>query len=112
MIWFRVFGILLSANALLLVLMVVANNDVRASGGRDLRPLLFVVALSVPLVFGLFHQRRWAAVLFSAPLALIGVWLVFGSGDVPFPFRLFNIAFALMLGIPAVVTAFRWKALR
>lgn len=112
-ILFRVFGVvgLLSAGVLLVA--IYANAEARKRGGPDLSPLLCPAIAEILIGVGLLFLRKWAAVLFAAPLAILGCWLFFGSlMHVQWPWALINIVFSLVLLFPTLVTVTMWKELR
>lgn len=111
--WFKVFGTLTLLSAAATAWIVFSNTEVRHQGGRDLSGLLPQVYVEAPLGFGLFFLRRWAALLFSAALLAIAVWLIVGSVQyVPWPWMLVYSSFEALLVAPALVTWRYWSELR
>jgi hypothetical protein len=62
--------------------------------------------------FGLLFLRKWAAIYFSLPLFLFGVWFFWTSiGQVPFPYNLLCMCEGISLMLPLIVTVRMWPEL-
>jgi|ERR1043165_2677177 hypothetical protein len=73
----------------------------------------WVAFLAVFIVgLGLIGLRKWAAIYFSAPLLVIGLWIFWTSVEaVPFPGNLVYMLYGVSLMLPAVVTVRLWPYL-
>jgi hypothetical protein len=111
--WFKVFGSLILLSAAATAWVVSSDTGVRHQGGRDLSSLLTQVYVETPLGFGLFFLRKWAALLFSAALLAVAVWLMVASVQhVPWPWTLVYSGLEALLVAPAIVTWRFWSELK
>lgn len=69
--------------------------------------------ISVLLGVAVFLLFRWLVVVFAIASSGFGIFYIISSMRVvPFPWELFNIAFALMMILPAFLTHRAWRSLR
>jgi hypothetical protein len=74
--------------------------------------MLFLLAVTLLVSFGLMFMRKWAALYFSLPLFMYGIDQAFSSIEaVSFPFNLLLMLHGLSLTLPLVVTIRIWKNL-
>jgi len=74
---------------------------------------MYVALFAVLIVgLGLVGLRKWAAIYFSAPLFMLGVWIALSAIEqVSFPWNLFWIGEGISLMLPALVTVWLWPQL-
>lgn len=110
--YFRLFGVL--------TLLVVAVADLAYLAASRLsdpssypsaRMMVIFIVLTV-LGIGLVCLRKWAALYFSIPLFIYGVWVAWTSiSTVPFPLNLFCMCDGISLMLPLIVTIRIWPQL-
>ena len=111
--YFRWFGVLtLLLDLVLFFFAVDALLTVRSSPGLSIRILVSWIAVSV-VGLGLLFLRKWAAIYFSLPLFLFGIWFFWTSvEDGPFPYNLLCMCEGISLMLPLVVTVRIWPELK
>ena len=110
--YFRSFGVLtLLLDLVLFFFAIDALSTVASSPGPSVRMLVsFIAATTVG--FGLLFLRKWAAVYFSVPLFLFGLWIFWTSiVQVLFPYNLLYMCEGLSLMLPLIVTVRIWPEL-
>lgn len=109
--YFKAFGVLTLLFDLLFFCFVL-----EAWSTVNPRPERFTILVSFTAVtvvgFGLLFLRKWAALYFSVPLFLFGIWFFWTSIEqVPFPYNLLFMCEGLSLMLPLVVTIRIWPEL-
>jgi hypothetical protein len=111
--YFRLFGVLtLLLNVVnLFIFAIDALLNAGSSPGSRVRMIVSFTAATV-IGFGLIFLRKWAAIYFSLPLFLWGIWFFWTSIEqVPFPYNLLCMCEGLSLMLPLVVTIRMWPEL-
>ena len=110
--YFRSFGVLtLLFDLVLFFFAIDALSNVASRPGPSVRMLVSFIAVTM-VGFGLLFLRKWAAVYFSLPLFLFGLWIFLTSIEqVPFPYNLLYMCEGLSLMLPLVVTVRIWPKL-
>jgi len=107
--WFGVLAILFGT-AGTIVIVALWHEPIH---GVDLAPMLPLHLATIPVGVGLWFHRRWAAVLFAAPLAVLGAWEAIDAVRLAeFPATPANLVLAGIFLSPAGVTVSRWSRLR
>ena len=110
--YFRSFGILtLLLDLVLFGFIVDGFSTIASRPGQSVR--MFVSLMAVTMVgLGLLFLRKWAAIYFSLPLFLFGIWLFWTSIEqFTFPHNLLYMCEGLSLMLPLVITARIWPEL-
>jgi len=108
----RTVGCLLLLLALICVLLIAANWHTASIGGHNLRPLAIPSLAFCLLGFGIIFRRRSAALATIVGSIALATWLIVGSAlHVPMPWLLLNVAFAILVLLPAGVLILHWKML-
>jgi hypothetical protein len=109
---FRSFGVLtLVLDLVLFFFAIDALLTVRPSPGLIIRIQVSFIAITI-VGLGLLFLRKWAAIYFSLPLFLFGIWFFWTSIEqVPFPYNLLCMCEGLSLMLPLVVTVRIWPEL-
>ena len=110
--YFRSFGVLtLLADVVLFFGAIEAVSNISSTPWPSVRILLLFTAVT-GIGFGLLSLRRWAAIYFSLPLFVIGIWVFWTSIEqVPFPCNLLWMCEGLSLMLPLIVTILIWREL-
>ncbi len=110
--YFRSFGIITLLLDLLWISFAINDlSTVELSLWQSVRMLVSIGAITL-VGFGLLFLRKWAALYFSIPLFLVGLWLFWASiAQVPFPWNLLFMCEGLSLMLPLVVTIRVWPEL-
>ena len=110
--YFSLFGFITLALTLCGGFVFYFNLPTRQEGGHNLSFLIVIIVLGTPLGIGLLLHRKWAAISFSVPLLLTGIWLIVGSLlTVAWPWAIINISLGIVLILPTVITYRRWALL-
>ncbi|MCA1568201.1 MAG: hypothetical protein LC803_21665 [Acidobacteria bacterium] len=110
--YFRLFGMLtLLLDLILFFFALDAVLNLRSSPGPSVKTLVSFVTVTM-VGFGLLFLRKWAAIYFSLPLFLFGIWFFWTSIEqVPFPYNLLCMCEGLSLMLPLIVTVRIWPEL-
>jgi hypothetical protein len=110
--YFRSFGVLTLLLDLVLFLFAVnAVLTLRSSPGLSIKILVSFIAVTM-VGLGLLFLRKWAAIYFSLPLFLFGIWFFWTPIEqVPFPYNLLCMCEGISLMLPLVVTVRIWPEL-
>ena len=109
--YFRLFGVL--TVLLDLALLFYANDALTFYSSQALILRIQVSLVAIAIVgLGLLCLRKWAAIYFSLPLFLFGIWFFWTSIEqVAFPYNLLCMCVGLSLMLPLVVTVRIWPEL-
>jgi hypothetical protein len=107
----RLLGYLVVFACIVLLLMVWANTDARASGGRDLSGLLWGVAVGLPIAWGLIIGARWAAAILGGVSATYGTWYAIEAAQLRGWVRTVNLLIAAVFLIPLMIAAWQWRSM-
>ena len=110
--YFRSFGVLtLLLDLVLFFFAIDALSTISSTPGPSVRMLVPFIAVTL-VGFGLLFLRKWAAIYFSLPLFLFGIWVFWTSIEqVTFPYNLLCMCEGLSLMLPLVVTVRIWREL-
>jgi hypothetical protein len=111
--YFKWFGVLtLLLDSILFLFAIDALLSVGANPRSSVRTLVSFIVVTI-IGFGLLFLRKWAAIYFSLPLFLFGVWLFWASIEqVSFPYNLLCMCEGLSLMLPLIVTVHIWPELK
>ena len=110
---FRIIGALTILFGLFCLYLFFINMNARAHGGHDLSRVVYFAAYFVPVGLGMLFLRKVFAILISLPCLAMGLWVVILSlFNIPFPWMLINMAFGLILLVPAYLTVRKWRELK
>jgi hypothetical protein len=108
----RIIGCVLLLLAVACVLLILANWHTASIGGRNLKPLEIPALAFFLLGVGLFLRRKSAALILVLGSVAWATWLLIGTVRlVPMPWLLLNVAFGVLVLIPAGVIVMKWRAL-
>ena len=108
----RIIGCVLLLLAVVCVSLILANWHTASIGGRDLKPLAIPALAFFLLGVGLFLRRKSAALILVLGSVAWATWLLIGTVRlVPMPWLLLNVAFGIIVLIPAGVIVMKWRAL-
>lgn len=110
--YFRSFGVVtLLLDLLWIFFAISALSTVEPSLWQCVRMLVPIGPITL-IGIGLLFLRKWAALYFSMPLFLVGIWLFWTSiVQVLFPWNLLFMCEGLSLMLPLVVTIRVWPEL-
>lgn len=110
--YFRLYGVLtLLLDWVLFVFAIEVLASVQSSPGQSVRTLLCFAVVTIVGV-GLLGLRKWAALYFSVPLFVWGIWLFWTSVEQePFPDNLLFMCEGISLTFPLIVTLLIWPRL-
>jgi hypothetical protein len=105
-------GFTLSFAALLIGGGIVTTVRYPPRAAWDVLPLTALVVILIIAGIGLFYLRKWAALVVSLMALYVATWQVEGAlHPIPGYANWVGFLFAVLLAIPAILTAVYWRTL-